>query len=111
MVVGQSSPFGGRTRTEALVALRLLEESYAREIARLLQRALSGVQKALRSLESDGLIAGRTQGRTRLFRLSPRYFAYQELSRYLARLAEAEDEVRERVSRLRRRPRKSGKRL
>lgn len=111
MVVGRSSPFGGRTRTEALIALRLLEESYAREIARLLERPLSGVQKALKSLESDGLVAGRTQGRTRLLRLSPRYFAYDELRAYLARLAEAEDELRERVGRLRRRPRKAGKRL
>jgi DNA-binding transcriptional ArsR family regulator len=111
MVVGQSSPFGGRTRTEALMTLQLLEESYAREIARLLQRHLSGVQKALRSLESDGLIAGRTQGRTRLFRLAPRYFAYDELRRYLDRLTEAEAELRERAGRLRRRPRKTGKRL
>jgi DNA-binding transcriptional ArsR family regulator len=111
MVVGESSPFGGRTRTETLLALRLLEESYAREMARLLQRPVSGVQKALRSLESDGLLAGRMEGRTRLVRLSPRYFAYDQLRKYLERLTEAEDELRERVSRLRRRPRKIGKRL
>lgn len=111
MVVGQSSPFGGRTRTETLMTLQLLEESYAREIARLLQRPLSGVQKALRGLESDGLIAGRTQGQTRLFCLAPRYFAYDELRRYLDRLTEAEAELQERVRRLRRRPRKTGKRL
>jgi DNA-binding transcriptional ArsR family regulator len=111
MAVGQSSPFGGRTRTETLIALRLLEESYAREIARLLERPLSGVQKALKSLESDGLVAGRAQGRTRLLRISPRYFAYDELRAYVARLAEAEDELRERVGRLRRRPRRAGKRL
>ncbi len=110
-MVGQSSPFGGRTRTETLLTLRLLEESYGREIARILQRPLSGVQKALISLESDGLIAGRTQGRTRLFRLAPRYFAYAELRRYLERLTEPEDELRERVGRLRLRPRKSRKRL
>ena len=111
MVVGQSSPFGGRTRTEALMALRLLEETYAREIARLLRRPVSGVQKALKSLESDGLIAGRTQGRTRLFRLEPRYFAYDELRKYLERLIEAEEELQKRGSQLRRRPRRTGKRL
>jgi DNA-binding transcriptional ArsR family regulator len=111
MVVGLSSPFGGRTRTESLLALWLLEESYAREIARLSGRPLSGVQKALRSLEDDGLVASRLQGRTRLFRLAPRYFAREELRKYLGRLSEGESELRERVGRLRQRPRKTGKRL
>jgi hypothetical protein len=45
MAVEQSSPFGGCTRTETLIALRLLEESYAREIARLLERPLSAFRK------------------------------------------------------------------
>ena len=94
-----------------MLALSLLQESYAREIARVLRRPLSGVQKALRSLEADGLIAGRSQGRTRLFRLAPRYFAYDELRRYLERLTEAEHDLRERVNKLRRRARRTGKRL
>jgi len=111
MVVGKSSPFGGRTRTETLLALWLLEESYAREIARLFQRPLFGIQKALQSLEKDGLVAGRMRGKTRLFRLAPRYFAHQELRNYLSRLSDAEDELRERVKQLRRRPRRTGKRL
>jgi len=111
MVIRQSSPFGGRTRTETLLTLRLLDESYAREIARVLRRPVSGVLKALRSLEADALVAGRDEGRTRLFRLSPRYFAYAELRRYLERLTEPEDDLRERIGRLRRRPRKIGKRL
>jgi DNA-binding transcriptional ArsR family regulator len=111
MVVGQASPFGGRTRTEALLALRLLEESYARELARLLERPLSGLQKALRSLEADGLIVGIPRGKTRLFRLAPGYFAYEEFMRYLERLTEGEKQLQERVGRLRRRPRRTGKRL
>src|SRR4030067_1068849 len=37
-----SSPFGGRTRTRALLALRLLGESYPRELARLLAGPPSG---------------------------------------------------------------------
>jgi len=56
MVVGKSSPFGGHMRTETLLALCLLEETYARELARFFQRPLFGVQKALRSLEDDGLV-------------------------------------------------------
>ena len=111
MVVGLSSPFGGRARTEVLLALCLLEESYAREIARLLERPVSGVQKALGSLEDDGLVAAASRGRTRLFRLAPRYFAYNELKSYLERLTEAEDGLRGRAGALRRRPRRTGKRL
>ena len=106
-----SSPFGGASRTDVLVALGLLSESHARELAPLLQRSLTGVQMALRRLERDGLIAARTAGRTRLYRLNPRYFALRELSQYLRRLAEPERELRNRIGALRRRPRRSGKPL
>lgn len=106
-----SSPFGGQARTRVLMALRLLEESYPRELSRLIGAPLSGVQMALRGLERDGLVAGRLAGRTRLFRLNPRYFARDELQRYLLRLAEPETALRARVTALRRRPRRTGKPL
>ncbi len=111
MVIGKSSPFGGWTRTRVLLALRLLEESYPRELARLLEAPPSGVWKALRSLELGGLVAGRNVGRTRVFRINPRYFAYDDLQRYLWRLSEPEDHLRERVASIRRRPRRTGKKL
>ena len=56
MKVKASSPFGGETRTRLLVALRLLDESYPRELARLLGVSLSSVQQAVRGLERDGLV-------------------------------------------------------
>ena len=110
-VMSTGSPFGNRSRTAVLLALRLLSESYARELSRVLEIPLSGVQRALRSLEADGLIAGRSAGRTRLYRLDPRYFARDELSAFLGRLTEAEGDLKARVEALRRRPRKSGKPL
>ncbi|HYM81332.1 MAG TPA: winged helix-turn-helix domain-containing protein [Candidatus Limnocylindria bacterium] len=110
-VITTSSPFGSYARTRVLLALHLLAETYARELARLLGLSLSGVQKALQSLERDGLIANRAVGRTRLYRLSPRAPARQELERYLARLLELEDELRAQVAGLRRRPRSTGKPL
>ncbi len=94
-----------------MLVLRLLTETYARELARLLELSLSGVQKALRSLERDSLIAGRAAGRTRLYRLNPRAAARQELERYLERLLEYEADLRARAAGLRRRPRRSGKPL
>lgn len=105
------SPFGSASRTRVLLALRLLGESYARELSRLLGLSLSGVQRAIQSLERDGLVAGRSAGRTRLFRLDPRAFARRELERYLDRLLEPEATLRARVASLRRRPRRTGKPL
>ena len=108
-MVNRSSPFGGQARTEVLLALRLLEESYPRELARMLGRRLNGVQNALRTLERDGLVVGRTVGRMRIFRFNPRYFAREDLQRYLLRLTGPERDLRGRVEALRRRPRRTGK--
>ena len=110
-MVKSSSPFGGQTRTRVLLALHLLGESYARELARVLETTLSGVQKALRSLELDGLVAGRPPGRTRVYQLEPRYFAFDAFRALLRRLSEPESELRDRVGALRRRPRRTGKPL
>jgi len=111
MLVSQSSPFGGQTRTLVLLVLTLVPESFPRELARVLGVPLNGIQQALRSLEDDGLVVGRTAGRTRLFSLDPRYFARGELTAYLERLIEAETELRQRVAQLRRRPRRTSKPL
>src|SRR6266542_6793373 len=108
MVIKSSSPFGSGTRTRVLLALSLLGESYTLELARVLRAPLSGVQKALQSLELDGLVAGRSVGRTRVFQLDPRYFARDALRRFLARLTEPELDLRQRVAALRRRPRRTG---
>ena len=107
----QTSPFGGYTRTRALLALRLLDSSYPRELSRLLEAPVNGVWKALGSLERDGLIAGRQVGRTRVYQINPRFFARRELDALLSRLADADRELCERVALLRRRPRRTGKPL
>jgi DNA-binding transcriptional ArsR family regulator len=110
-MVKRSSPFGGQTRTRALIVLALLNESFPREMSRLLSEPINGVLQALASLEKDGLVAARSAGRTRLYQLNPRYFALAELRAYLARLAEPETELRNRIDSLRKRPRRAGKRL
>ena len=107
-MVIMSSPFGGQTRTRVLLALALTQ-SYPRELARLLEVPVAGVQAALRGLERDGLVAGRLVGRTRLYDLNPRYFARDELRRYLARLSEGAPDLVKAVTALRRRPRRQGK--
>jgi DNA-binding transcriptional ArsR family regulator len=111
MVMGGSSPFGGGTRTRVLLALSLLGESYPRELSRVLDAPLSGVQKALQSLERDGIVAGRSVGRTRVVQLDPRYFARDALKQFLLRLTEPEVGLHKQVAALRRRPRRTGKPL
>jgi DNA-binding transcriptional ArsR family regulator len=93
------------------VLLSLLEESYPREIARLLRVPVSGVQGALRVLERDSLVSGRLVGRSRLYRINPRYFAARELTGYLNKLSAVEPDLVEIASSLRKRPRRAGKPL
>jgi DNA-binding transcriptional ArsR family regulator len=111
VVKSLSSPFGGRARTRVLVALRLLGSSFARELSRMLGTPVSAVSRALAGLERDALVSGRLVGRTRVYTLNPAYFAKRQLEAYLTRLADADAELRERTSQLRRRPRRSGKPL
>jgi len=105
------SPFGSVTRSRALMALILLGASYQRELSRLLGTSPSVVQKALSSLERDGLVSGRMMGRTRSYSLNPRFFARTELDAFLRRLAAADADLQTRTAELRRRPRRAGKRL
>jgi DNA-binding transcriptional ArsR family regulator len=72
---------------------------------------VSAVSRALAVLERDALVAGRLVGRSRVYTLNPGYFARQELAAYLLRLADADSELRVRTAELRRRPRRTGKRL
>ncbi|SRR5712692_2734019 len=106
-----SSPFGSQTRTRLLLALELLGQSFARELARLLDSPLSVIQKGLRSLERDGLIAGRLVGRTRVFLLNPRYFAAAQLRDLIGKMMATDRVLKARAAELRRRPRRTGKRL
>ena len=109
VVKTETSPFGSRTRTRVLSVLHLLEESYARELARVLNTPLAAVQKALQSLERDRIVAARARGRTRVYRFEPRYVARDEVRRLAARLAETDREVVAAVSALRQRPRRTSK--
>ena len=89
----------------------MLGESYPRELARVLDAGLSAVQKAVRSLERDGLIAGRAVGRARVYGINPAFFAVKELRSLARRLGEADVELQASIRALRKRPRRGGKPL
>jgi len=111
MVDMSTSPFGSLTRSRVLMALRLMGTSYARELARVLDGAVNGIQGAIRSLEADGLVVGRDVGRTRVFELNPRYFAASEVRALVDKLARVDGDLQDRIATLRRRPRRSQKPL
>jgi biotin operon repressor len=110
-VLGGSSLFGVGARTPTLLAIALLGETHASEIARALGRSRSGIKDVVDGLERDGVIVGSDVGQTRQIRLNPRYFAAEELRALLMRIAAEDRELQRRLAATRRRPRKAGKAL
>ena len=88
MVVDMDQLFGSQTRTDTLVAIGRLGETYVLELARVLGRQPTDVRRALVSLERAGAIATRRMGRTRVVQLEPRFWAANELHALLLRLSE-----------------------
>lgn len=100
---------GSRRRTEVLILLALLDESYPTEIAGLLAARLFSIQTIIDSLEREGVLATRPLGRSRRVSLDRRYYAYRELRELLLKLAEGEPELRRAAASRRSRPRRKGK--
>jgi hypothetical protein len=101
--------FGSRNRTNVLVALRMLGETYPSELASMLGLRLYSVQAIMTSLEREAVIVSRMLGRTRRVSLNPRYFAYQELAALLWKIGEQDVALQTLLSSRRRRPRRPGK--
>ena len=101
--------FGSSRRTEVLVLLALVEESYPREIARLLRAPLLSIQTIVDSLEREGILTTRLVGNQRRVTLNPRYYGVRQLKDFLLRLSEGYPELQNTVNELRRRPRRRGK--
>lgn len=101
--------FGTASRSRVLIAVRLLEETWARELTELLSMRLFVVQTALNSLEAEGALISRLIGRARVFSLNPRYVAVKELSDLLWKLGGADLQLQQALATRRRRPRRAGK--
>jgi hypothetical protein len=101
--------FGTATRTAVIVAIRLLEETYASELAAMLGLRGYSVQSALGSLEKEGAIVSRMIGRTRSVTLNPRYVAASELNALLWKLGQYDVGLQKKLATKRRRPRRRGK--
>lgn len=105
----RESLFGSRRRTQVLELIALLQETYPREIAKLLDAQLKSVQLIVDNLEEANVITSLYSGQERRVSLNRRYFAYQELRDLLIQMGQRDQEVMEAAQSLRRRPRTKGK--
>jgi DNA-binding transcriptional ArsR family regulator len=103
--------FGSPRRTEVLIMLALLEETYPAELTRLLGATKASILQILDALELEGIVASRPLGRTRRVALDPRHFAAKELRALLDKLATAQPGLQALASKRRARPRRKGKPL
>lgn len=103
--------FGTLTRTNTLLAIHMLGETHASELARILEISLSQAQKAADSLERAGVVIGIVEGRERRLRLNPRYPYKAELESLLSRIGIDSLALQSKLSELRRRPRRAGKEI
>jgi DNA-binding MarR family transcriptional regulator len=103
--------FGSTRRTEVLLLLGMLGESYPSELARLLAAPPLSVTKILDGLEQDGIVASRMLGRTRRVSIDPRFHATRALQALLVQLGSAHPAIEAAAARRRSRPRRKGKPL
>jgi hypothetical protein len=103
--------FGTARRTEFLKALALLDETYAREAARVLGAPLLTVQRLVGALERDAIVVTRRIGNERRITFNPRFSAMRELRALLLAMATADHRIVDAVCSLRRLPKRKGKLL
>ena len=81
--------FGSQLRTDTLVAIARLGDTYISELAAVLGRRPIEVRRAVASLEAAGAVATRRRGTVRLIGLDPRFQARRELYALLLRMSES----------------------
>lgn len=101
--------FGSARRTEILLLLALLEESYPSELARVLGARVYSVQSILDGLEREGVVTTQRLGRMRQVTLNPRYRAARELRALLTKLGHDDPALVDAVARRRPHPIRQGK--
>ncbi len=102
----------GETVSRALLYIARFGDSYPTEIANNFSMNQQRVQYQMEKLESAGILKSRLVGRTRLYRINPRYVLKNELMNLLQKALEYfPEEEMESFYTKRRRPRTKGKTL
>lgn len=102
--------FGSDKKGKILLFLYTNGESYPREIAKIFNIYLNGVQKQLLNMERDGILYSKFKGKVRLFGFNPRYPFKRELELLLEKILKfIPQEEKEKFYLRRLRPRRTGK--
>lgn len=103
---------GSAIREKVLLFIFARQKGYSREMARFFDTDLNQVQKQLDNLEAGGILVSHMAGRTRLYEFNPRYPFREELSALIEKaLSFYPEELQERLTMNRRRPRRRAKPL
>lgn len=103
---------GSKNAERVLMFILARDQGYTREIARFAGADPDSVQKQLIRLELGGLLVSKSEGRTRIYRFNPRYSFLKEFKALLNKaLAFYPPDEQERLTVVRRRPRRQGKPL
>ena len=103
--------FGSKDKELVLQYLLSKNEGYASKIARFYGLKPSQITKQLEALEEGDILVGFQVGRSRLYKLNPRYYFLPELEALLKKAREVyPDEMKEKLLHTRVAPRKKNKR-
>lgn len=100
--------FGSPARTRTMALLALLDRTYLRELARVSGSPLLTIQRTIKDLQREGVVATRIVGANREVSLNPRFYGAKELRAFLLKYGKRDPQLEQRVSMLRRRPRGAG---
>ena len=104
--------FGSEGAERVLLFLAARGQGYALEIANTFDMSVSNVQKHLVRMERDGLLVNNKVGRTRVYKINPRFPFKEEIEAMLSKaLTMAPIPLQEKLLLNRRRPRRKGKPL
>lgn len=102
----------GETATKILLYIHRYGDSYATEIARHFSMHQQTVLYQMEKLERAGILKSRYEGKTRLFRINPRYVLRMELNSLLEKgLQYMPEDLLTELFQARTRPRTKGKEL
>ncbi len=103
---------GSPNAERVLLFLSEREQGYPAEIAKTFNVAPSQVQRVMERMERDGLLVAKNVGRTRLYEFNPRFaFKDKVVDLFRDALSRYPEELQDKVSLNRRRPRRKGKPL
>ncbi len=102
------SILGSQSKEQVLLFITGRESGYAKQIAEYFKCSVTPIKNQLESLEAGGVLFSELVGRTKVFRINPRYPFKKEVTELIEKVISfMSDEDRERLLYSRKRPRRT----